>query len=198
MSISRLTPGRPRSIRGLRRFALIVFAGLVLAGCGNERQEPPDVTTPGPPIGTIPKTVAGIRLLVPNGWLINEPGEGTQVMTISTGEATIAIYRYPRNEQIPKTRKQLTQALDLLIGAAKARDSTFSLIKRARLRVDGHPAVQVRGTETIVGRPRVVRSTHVYIPKAEIVIDAFAPAKDFKRVDEQVFRPLLRSVRIAK
>ncbi|HEX6388579.1 MAG TPA: hypothetical protein VFZ89_04005 [Solirubrobacteraceae bacterium] len=141
--------------------------------------------------------MAGLRFEAPKGWLLNR-GDGTQVMTISTGEATIAIYRYPRSEKIPRTKAELTQALELLIGAAKARDSTFTELKRARLRVDGHPAVQVRGTETIVGRPRVVRSTHVYIPRAEIVVDAFAPAQDFARVDAQVFRPLLRSLRIDK
>jgi hypothetical protein len=119
-------------------------------------------------------------------------------MTISTGEATIAIYRYPRSEKTPRTRAELTQALELLAGAAKARDSTFKELKRARLRVDGHPAVQLRGNETIVGRPRVVRSTHIYVPGAEVVVDAFAPEQDFRRVDAQVFRPLLRSVRVDK
>jgi hypothetical protein len=138
-----------------------------------------------------------VRFLAPKGWLVNE-GEGTQVYTISTGEATIAIYRYPRTEQTPRTRTQLDQAADLLVGAAKARDSTFTELKRGRLKVDGHPAVQLRGTETIVGRPRMVRSTHVYTRRAEIVVDAFAPAKDFRRVDEQVFRPLLKSLKIAR
>ncbi len=169
----------------------------MLAGCGTERQQPPDVTTPGPPIGTVPLSRAGVTLKAPLGWLVNK-GQDTQVYTISTGEATIAIYRYPRTERAPRTRGELKQALDLLIGAAKARDATFNALKRAQLKVDGRPAVQVRGTETIVGRPRVVRSTHVYVKGAEIVVDAFAPAQDFKRVDAQVFRPLLRSLRIAK
>jgi hypothetical protein len=136
-----------------------------------------------------------VRFEAPRGWLVNE-GTGTQVYTISTGEATIAIYRYPRTEKTPRTRAELDQAAQLLVGAAKARDSTFTELKRARLEVDGHPAIQLRGTETIVGRPRMVRSTHVYTKNAEIVVDAFAPQKDFRRVDEQVFRPLLTSLRI--
>ncbi len=44
----------------------------------------------------------------------------------------------------------------------------------------------------------MVRSTHVYAEGAEIVVDAFAPEKDFRRVDEQVFRPLLKSLKIGK
>jgi hypothetical protein len=58
--------------------------------------------------------------------------------------------------------------------------------------------VQLRGTETVVGRPRTVRSTHVYAQRAEIVVDAFAPDQDFRRVDAQVFRDVLRSLRIGK
>jgi hypothetical protein len=136
-----------------------------------------------------------VSFLAPKGWLISE-GEGTQVYAISTGEATIAIYRYPRTEQTPRTRAQLEQAVELLVGAAKARDNTFTEIKRGRLKVDGHPAVQLRGTETIVGRPRMVRSTHVYTKNSEVVVDAFAPEQDFRRVDAQVFRPLLKSLKI--
>jgi hypothetical protein len=56
--------------------------------------------------------------------------------------------------------------------------------------------VQLRGTETIVGRPRMVRSTHVYTKNSEVVVDAFAPEQDFRRVDAQVFRPLLKSLKI--
>lgn len=171
----------------------------MLAGCGTQRQLPPDVTTPGPPIGSQPASfpAAGLSFLAPNGWLRTD-GQGTLVTTISTGEATIAIYRYPRTETLPRTRAELDAALTALVGAAKARDSTFTEIKRGRLRVDGHPAVQLRGTETVVGRPRMVRSTHVYADGAEIVVDAFAPQADFRRVDAQVFRGVLRSLRIMR
>lgn len=42
----------------------------------------------------------------------------------------------------------------------------------------------------------MVRSTHVYADGAEIVVDAFAPERDFRRVDAQVFRGVLRSLHI--
>lgn len=171
----------------------------MLSGCGTDRQLPPDVTTPGPPIGTTPVSFpqAGLSFAMPNGWLRTD-GEGALVTTVSTGEATIALYRYPRTETLPRTRAELDAALDALAAAAKARDSTFTEIRRGRLKVDGRPAVQLRGTETVVGRPRTVRSTHIYADAGEIVVDAFAPDRDFRRVDAQVFRPLLRSLQITK
>jgi hypothetical protein len=118
------------------------------------------------------------------------------VVTIATGEATIGIFRYPRTETLPRTKAQLDAAATALVAAAKARDPTFTEIKRARLQVDGRPAVQIRGTETIDGQPRTVRTTHIYAFGAELVVDAYAPEKDFRRVDTEVFRPLLAALRI--
>jgi hypothetical protein len=181
----------------MRRATAALVAVAALAGCGNQRQPPPDVRTPGPPLGSNPASFpqAGLRFLAPAGWNV-DPGQAPMVATISTGEASVGIFRYPRTEQLPRTAAQLDAALDALVGAAKARDPGFVEIKRSRARVDGKPAVQVRGTETILGHPRTVRSTHVYADGAEIVVDAFAPDRDFKRVDAQVFRPLLRSMKI--
>jgi hypothetical protein len=138
-----------------------------------------------------------VAFQAPAGWLPTK-GAAPLLATIATGEATIAIYRYVRSEALPRTPAELNAALDALVTAAKARDSTFTEIKRARLQVDGHPAVQLRGIETIVGRHRTVRSTHIYAEGAEVVVDAFAPDRDFRRVDAQVFRELLRSLRIRK
>ncbi len=185
------------SIVLLSRRVLILAAALTLSACGTERQQPPDVTTPGPPIGVDPVAypAAGVAFLAPKGWL-KEDGTDALVASFSTGEATIAIYRYARTEPLPRTKAQLDAALDALVGAAKARDATFTEIKRNRLKVDGHPAVQLRGTESVVGRPRTVRSTHVYAEGGEVVIDAYSPDRDFRRVDAQVFRGVLRSIKI--
>lgn len=116
--------------------------------------------------------------------------------TIATGQAAVSIFRYPRTEPLPATPAALDAAAAALVDAARTRDPTFAEIKRARLRVDGRPAVVVRGTETVAGQPRTVRSTHVYAFGGEVVVDAIAPAEDFKRVDAEVFRPLVRSLRI--
>jgi hypothetical protein len=58
--------------------------------------------------------------------------------------------------------------------------------------------VQIRARETIAGQPRTVRSTHIYADGAEIVIDAYADADSFRRIDAQVFRPLLRSLQVTR
>jgi hypothetical protein len=177
----------------------LAAAAVLLAGCGNERTPAPDVKTPGPPIGSTPARYPrhGIAFAAPGGWRLG-PGTAPLVATVQTGQATIAVWRYPRTEPLPRSTGHLRAARDALVSAAKARDPTFKPIKTAVTRVAGAPAVQVRATETIDGQPRTVRSTHVYKQGAEVVVDAYAPQKDFRRVDAQVFRPLLRSLKISK
>lgn len=184
----------------MRRIALIlVLPALMLAACGNDRTLAPDVSTVGPPLGKSPATYpkAGITFEAPTGWNL---GAGTDplVATVQTGRATVGIWRYPRTEPLPKTDAELQAARDALLAAAKARDATFTALKSTVLRLDGKRAVQIRGNETIEGQRRMVRSTHVYAGGAEIVVDAIAPGPDFRRVDAQVFRPLLQSLRIAR
>jgi hypothetical protein len=183
----------------MRRAWVLIAATALLAGCGNDRTPAPDVKTPGPPIGTTPARYPqhGIAFTAPGGWRLGR-GEAPLVATAQTGQATIAVWRYPRSEPLPRSTAHLRAARDALVSAAKARDATFEAIKTAVTRVAGAPAVQVRATETIDGQPRTVRSTHVYKQGAEIVVDAYAPEKHFRRVDAQVFRPLLRSLRITK
>jgi hypothetical protein len=173
----------------------LLLAGL--AGCGDRRTPVPDVVTPGPPLGSdsVAYPKAGLRLLAPAGWS-RSGGAAPLVATISTGRATIAIFRYARSESLPRTRDELQAALQALVGAAKARDSTFTATTQEVVRLHGRAGVQLQGTETIEGQPRTVRSTHLYAFGGEVVIDAYAPARDFARVDRQAFGPLLRSLRL--
>jgi hypothetical protein len=41
-----------------------------------------------------------------------------------------------------------------------------------------------------------VRSTHVYVPGAEYVLDEYAPPAMFHAVDHAVFSPIKRSLRL--
>ncbi|WP_354697417.1 hypothetical protein DSM112329_03044 [Paraconexibacter sp. AEG42_29] len=177
---------------------LPLLLALVASGCGKERQPSPDVKTPGPVYGSenVRYPAAGLEFpQAPSGWS-RSLAAAPAIVTIATGEATIGIFRYPRTEALPKTKKDLDNAATALIAAAKARDPSFTELKRARLKVDGQPAVQIRGTETIAGKPRTVRTTHIYAFGGEIVVDAYAPEKDFRRVDTQAFRPLVASMKI--
>ena len=184
--------------RALPALALCAFA-LLGAGCGNDRTPPPDVMTPGPPLGfnTQRFDAAGIDFEAPAGWSLR-PGEPPLVATLATGRASISIFRYPRDVPLPTTRAALDAAVEALVGAARTRDPSFAELKRDRLRVDGRSAVVVRGTETVDGQPRTVRSTHVYAVGGELVVDTIAPAPDFKRVDAEAFRPLVRSLQLRR
>jgi hypothetical protein len=183
----------------MRRTAPTIAALALLAGCGNDRTPVPDVVTPGPPIGAaqVRYPEAGISFLAPGGWRLT-PGTAPLVVTAQTGQATLAVWRYPRTEPLPRTSAQLRAARDALVAEAKRRDPTFKLEHGSVTEVGGAPAVQLRATETINGLPRKVRSTHVYARGAEIVFDAYTAAEHFDRVDQQVFRPVLRTVKLSE
>jgi hypothetical protein len=131
------------------------------------------------------------------GWQAR-PGRAPLVTSFTSGQGSISIFRYPRIEPLPRTRAELGAATDQLVAAAKARDPSFRETRRSRTRVDGARAIVVRGTERVAGQLREVRSTHIFTRGAEVVVDAFAPPGQFDRVDEQVFRPLLRSLEISR
>lgn len=181
-----------------RRLLIALALVLAFAGCGTERTEAPNVVTPGPPLGSNASSfpAAGLAFAAPAGWDL-QPGVPPLVATITTGRATIAVYRYPRTEPLPRTKAELDDAAEALAGAALQRDATYKELARGRLRVDGKPAVVLRATETVGDQARTVRSTHIYAFDGEVVIDAFAPAEDFKRVDEEAFRPFVRSLELS-
>jgi hypothetical protein len=181
----------------MRRPLLVLTATVALTGCGNQRAAVPDTATPGPPLGTNAATYpqAGLRFGAPAGWHV-EPGQAPLVTTITTGRAAVAVWRYPRTEPLPVTTRALEQAKSALLAAAAARDATFAPQGARVTRVDGRRAVEVRGTETVEGARRAVRSTHVFAFGAEVVVDASAPPRDFARVDRQVFGPLVRSLHL--
>jgi hypothetical protein len=185
-------------MRGMRRLVLIPVAAATALGCGNERTDPPNVSKVGPFQGTVAVRYPqqGIAFQAPKGWDLNS-GKSPLVATAQTGRATIVVWRYPRAEPLPQTPEQLRQARDALLGAAKARDPTFTPIKVAITKVRGAPAVQIRATETINGNPRTVRSTHIYTQGSEVIVDAYAPADEFRRVDATAFRGVLRTLRIS-
>ena len=181
----------------MRRVPVIACAVAILAvGCGNEQSTPPDASRPVHPAGSAPFESQGIAFATPGGWHARG-GAAPLVATVQSGPAQIAVWRYARTEPLPTTGAQLTQARDLLLQAAKARDQTFKEAKTVITKVDGHPAGQIRGTETVSGQGRTVRSTHVYAFGAEIVIDAFAPADVFGQVDREAFMPVVKSLRLA-
>ncbi len=177
--------------------AVCTVFGIVNLACGRERIEPPDTVRPATPAGIAPEAFpqAGIFLDRPGNWPF-EPGRPPLVASASSGTATVAVWRYLRSEPLPDDEAELEAAQSALEAAAKARDSTFVLEEGKRVEVDGAPAIQLLGTATIAGEKRRVRSTHVYAKGAEVVLDAYAPAEEFARVDREVFAPIAESLRI--
>jgi hypothetical protein len=178
--------------------SLAAVAALTAAtGCGADRVTPPDISRPystaGPAQREFPQ--AGISFQAPADWRF-DPGQQPLVASTSSGSATIAIWRYPRTEDLPRDDVELDQADGALQQAAKARDESFRVQQSRRVRVDGARGIQLLGTERVAEQERRVRSTHVYAKGAEYVIDTYAAPRDFDTVDRTIFQPLVRTFKI--
>jgi len=178
---------------------MVLCACVVVAGCGDSRTRPPDLSTPATPDGFMHTAYpsAGLRLNAPRDWRAIA-GTAPEVVVLQSGLATVAVWRYPRDGALPHTKVALKAALHSLLGLVGTTDPTFRREGAAVVDVDHHGAIQIRGLETVDGLRREVRSTHLFVNRSEVVIDAFAPPSMFTRVDTQVFHPLLRSLRIVR
>jgi hypothetical protein len=176
--------------------AALVAAGL-LAGCGNSATKPPNVAKPLPANTFVPAAfpTQGVSFQRPSSWTYT-PGKAPLLATMTSSSATIAIWRYPRTAQLPTTAPELAAARDELVKAARLRDPTFKVSKAKGTRAAHHPAVVIVADETVAGRPRRVRSTHVYGDGGEVVVDAFAPPADFPKLQDSIFRLVVRSLRV--
>ncbi len=184
----------------MHRALTAIAAAAVLGGCGNDRTPPPD-------IGRIPAPSDfrdarfpehGISLRAPANWRIVD-GRPPQVATVAVGNAQIAIWRYPRTEPLPETRAQLNAAREALVAQIESRDPTFKLTSTRLVVKPGIRAVEVIGIGANLTNPSVqrsMRSLHAYGRGAEVVMDAFAPPKEFARIDEQTFGPMSRSLKL--
>jgi hypothetical protein len=176
---------------------LLAAAALLAAGCGAERVRPPDASQPFTTQPPTPRSfpAAGIHFRAP-GDLAFAPAQAPLVTSTSTGTATIAIWRYPRTEPLPRDDAALDAAERALRGAVRTRDPRFDVERTGRVEVDGARAIEVRGTGRVAGRERRMRSTHVYAKGAEIVVDTYAAPGDFAVIDKAIFGPLLDSMKI--
>lgn len=168
-----------------------------LSGCGNSRTKVPDLLTPEAPVGfrTLDYTRAGIELAVPRNWpVLGERSPGIAVA--SSGQAVIALWRFPRTAAPPVGSPALQAASNALLAAAQRRDPGMKLIRSGVLTVDGSPAVELDAFEQVGGQLRRVRSLHVYLAGAEVVLEEYAPPAAFHAVDHLVFSPVRRSLRL--
>jgi hypothetical protein len=174
------------------RLALLALASALaslVAGCGGS--SPAAGLDATPSASSYP--AQGISFRSPPGWS-TRAGHGHLVATVQTGQATVAIWRYPRSERLPRSTAQLQAARDALVAASHRDNPRFAEIKTAPTLVAGLPAVQIRARTTIDGQPRTIRSTHIYAYGSEIIVDAFADGDSFRQIDATSFWPLLRSL----
>jgi hypothetical protein len=180
--------------------ALISVAAAITlaAGCGNDATKPPKASKPTAADGwtTVSLTKQGLSFQRPAEWHY-APGTAPLLATISSGDATIAVWRYPRAETLPSTPDELNAARDALVAAANARDKTFAVKQAKATRAAHHPAVVIVADETVAGRARMVRSTHVYGEGGEVVVDAFAPRRVYPMLEDPIFRRVVHSLRVS-
>ena len=186
--------------RALQISTVLVLLAAPLAGCGNEPTPVPDLTlVPAPKaFREVPFDEQGVRFRAPTNWRVI-PGQSPQVATVAIGSAQVAVWRYPRTEPLPETRAQLNAARDALVAQIESRDPTFKLTSTRLVIKAGLRAVEVVGTGanlTNQSAQRSMRSLHAYGRGAEVVMDAFAPPKEFARIDEQTFGPMTRSLKL--
>lgn len=178
---------------------LAVLLACIGAGCGNDRTKPPDTQVPDAPAGerTDRYPEAGITFTAPANWP-QLGAQGLRVGGIQSKRATLAIWRYPRAEPLPDTDAELKEVERLLIERVKRRDPTFTLKASRRIERGGARTIELVGRQTAAGLPYGVRSSHVFFADHEIVLDGYAPPEHFDRVDETVFVPLLRSLKLRR
>jgi hypothetical protein len=181
-------------MRGARAWAALALgacAAILTAGCGNSIQPAGGVVGSG--FRTIHYASFGISLRAPTSWSTTT-GQGPLIATFSSGSSVVALWRFPRDAGPPQVPVALRRARRKLIRKARGRDPKLDVIRTNITRVAGAPAVEIDAIERINGRQRRVRSTHVFAPRAEVVLDEYAPPGAFHSVDHAVFSPLRHSL----
>lgn len=184
-----------------RPIALIALAlAASLPACGNERQHAPEAPRATVPAGkrTVQISRYGVTFVRPANWPLTGGVRPPQIAAVNSGQVSINLWRYRRDERLPASSADLQRARRALIAAARGRDRSLRVLRARALRLDGVPAVEVVATERIGVARRTVRSTHLYAHGGELVVDAYAPPAEFAAVDRAVFVPLLRSLRLTR
>jgi hypothetical protein len=168
-------------------------AALLAARCGNERAEPPDLNSLGRPGPTAEFEREGaVSFRHPRSW-VALGAEPPQYASLASGGALAAIYGYPRTDlgtdtaSVEASRRRLVRSL-------REREPGFLVERTEIIRVDGSPAIEIRGRGAIAGKPVETRSVHVYKPAVEWVIDAYARPGQFAEADRIAFELLLETI----
>jgi hypothetical protein len=140
---------------------------------------------------------SGLRFAVPLNWvkrIRTNPG----VFRVASGAADVSGWAYPRTEKLPSTRATLATARDALVREAQQRNASFKLSSSAITKVHGSPAIELRGSQQLLGRQIETHSVHVFRRPGEYVFEALAPSSSFAVADQKVLAPLIRSLKFRR
>ncbi len=166
----------------------------VLAGCGNSRTPVPNVLAPASPGGfrVLALPSAGITLRAPRSWTVTM-SHAPLVAVMTSGLAVVALWRYPRTLP-PPSGTALEHARQALIAAARARDPGLEVLTAKTTTIAGKPAIELDVLDHVHGQARRVFSTHLFLARAELVLDEYAPPQLFAAVSRAVFMPVAQSL----
>ncbi len=176
---------------------MLIALALGATACGNDGPTAPDLSALGKP-GKTAEFKSGdgsLRFRHPKSWVV-AGGQAPQVATLASGSALAAIYAYPR-EDLGTDPAAVEASRKRIIASLEVRAPGFLLQGSEITRVDGSPAVEIRGRGLVGGTVVRTRSVHVYKDATEWVIDAYARPASFRAANRIAFEPLLRTARLA-
>ena len=187
---------------GGRRAALLapaLVAALALSACGSGQTRPLSVYKTYAPAHFKPFGLSryGIGFVVPSNWAdLSDLLRPPVIAIIASGPAVISVSRYARTVPPPAGTTGLDGARAALVGAIKAKQPDVRVISAQTSSVGGQPAIVLDAIESIDGQRRHVRSTHLYLRRAEVVLEEYAPVAEFATVEREVFAEVSSSLRL--
>jgi hypothetical protein len=174
---------------------VVVAVAVGTAGCGNSRTAVPSSVLPAAPgvFRVLAYARSGIVLKAPLDWGVRT-GKAPLVATVSSGNAVIALWRFPRRSAPPADRAALRGLMSALVSESRSREPGLRVIHALRSHAGSAPAVELDAIERVGGELRRVRSIHVFVHGAEVVLDEYAPPTQFAAVNRAVFGPVRRSL----
>jgi hypothetical protein len=172
------------------------LAGLALAGCGAETQDPLPETVPADaPRRHHEFRRAGLEIDLPRDAFF-QPRRAPGLFRCSVGQSFVAAFAYRRREQLPRNQRELQAARRRLVAEVRRRDKRFEVIRSRVTRVAGARAVELVGDQRLGGLAMRTRSVHVYKGRAEYVLDMLAPVRLYRVQNANFFTPAVRSLKV--